>query len=190
MASAVERTDELVREYLTYRGFSSALRHLDLDLKMDRDKGFRVDRIMEHLQQLVQSFDLSGLRESWAHLEKRLFSRLEDVYRTSVSKLRTSLYRYYVIYTIQKGNLDKTQEFFLKLGAELQGQMEWRDWFVLPFVPAPEQNPLFAPYFSRQWTDTFLVSLHNFLSVLFQCLHILLTRTKLGQTRLTQAKPD
>ncbi|KAK7895764.1 hypothetical protein WMY93_021089 [Mugilogobius chulae] len=175
MASAVERTDELVREYLIYRGFTNALKQLDSDLKADKDKGFRVDRIMEHLQQLVQSFDLAGLREYWAYLEKRLFSRLEDVYRSTVNKLRTSLYRYYVINTVQRSSPDKTQEFFLKQGAELQGQMEWRDWFILPFLPNPEQNPLFAPYFSRQWADTFLVSLHNFLSVLFQCMHILKT---------------
>lgn len=170
MASAVERTDELVREYLIYRGFSNALKQLDSDIKADKDKGFRVDRIMDHLQQLVTSFDLAGLREYWAYLEKRLFSRLEDVYRSTVHKLRTSLYRYYVVSTIQRGNPEKTQEFFLKQGAELQGQAEWRDWFVLPFLPAPEQNPLFATYFSRQWADTFLVSLHNFLSVLFQCM--------------------
>ncbi|XP_055087827.1 WD repeat-containing protein 91 [Periophthalmus magnuspinnatus] len=170
MASAVEHTDELVREYLIYRGFTNALKQLDSDLKVDRDKGFRVDRITDHLQQLVQSFDLAGLREYWAYLEKRLFSRLEDVYRSTVNKLRTSLYRHYVINTVQKGNVDKTQEFFMKQGPELQSQLEWRDWFVLPFLPAPEQNPLFAPYFSRQWADTFQVSMHNFLSVVFQCM--------------------
>lgn len=73
----------------------------------------------------------------------------------------------------QKGNLEKTQEFFLRQASELQGQAEWRDWFILPFIPSPEQNSAFSPYFSRQWADTFLVSLHNFLSVLFQCMHIL-----------------
>lgn len=73
--------------------------------------------------------------------------------------------------------MEKTQEFFQKQALELQAQAEWRDWFVLPFIPAPEQNPAFAPYFSRQWADTFLVSLHNFLSVLFQCVHILQLHT-------------
>lgn len=42
MASAVERTDELVREYLIYRGFTSTLKHLDSELKTDKEKGFRV----------------------------------------------------------------------------------------------------------------------------------------------------
>ncbi|XP_013889434.1 WD repeat-containing protein 91 [Austrofundulus limnaeus] len=170
MGSAVERTDEHVREYLIYRGFTNTLKHLDHEIKADKEKGFRVDKIIEQLQQFVQSFDLFGLKDYWLYLDRRLFCRLEDVYGSTVNKLRTSLYRYYVINTIQKGNPEKTQEFFQKQASELQTQAEWRDWFILPFVPAPEQNPAFAPYFSRQWADTFLVSLHNFLSVLFQCM--------------------
>ncbi|XP_056288280.1 WD repeat-containing protein 91 [Pseudoliparis swirei] len=170
MGSAVERTDEHVREYLLYRGFTSTLKHLDTDIKADKEKGFRVDKIIDQLQQLVQSFDLCGLKEYWLYLDRRLLCRLEDVYRSTVSKLRTSLYRYYVINTVQKGNLEKTQEFFQMQASELQSQVEWRDWFILPFIPSPEQNPAFSPYFSRQWADTFLVSLHNFLSVLFQCM--------------------
>lgn len=170
MASAVERTDDLVRDYLLYRGFNSTLKHLDSEIKSDKEKGFRVDKIIDQLQQLIQSYDLTGLKEYWAYLDRRLFSRLEDVYRPTVNKLRTSLYRFYVIHTIQTKTPEKTQEFFQKQALELQTQPEWRDWFALPFIPAPEQNPSFSPYFSRQWADTFLVSLHNFLSVLFQCM--------------------
>lgn len=62
---------------------------------------WQVDKIIDQLQQFVQSFDLFGLKEYWLYLDRRLFSRLEDVYRTTVNKLRTSLYRYYVINTIQ-----------------------------------------------------------------------------------------
>uniref|UniRef100_A0A674A0B2 WD repeat-containing protein 91 n=1 Tax=Salmo trutta TaxID=8032 RepID=A0A674A0B2_SALTR len=169
MGSAVERTDEHVREYLIYRGFTSTLKHLDSDMKADKEKGFRVDKIIDQLQLFIHTFDLNGLKDYWGYLDRRLFCRLEDIYRPTVSKLRTSLFRYYVVYTVQ--NLEKTQEFFQRQAQELQGKPEWRDWFILPFMPAPEQNPLFSPYFSRQWSDTFLVSLHNFLSVLFQCIN-------------------
>ncbi|XP_062289956.1 WD repeat-containing protein 91 [Scomber scombrus] len=170
MGSAVERTDEHVREYLIYRGFTGTLKNLDHEIKTDKEKGFRVDKIIDQLQHFIQIFDLCGLKDYWLYLDRRLFCRLEDVYRSTVNKLRTSLYRYYVINTIQKGNVEKTHEFFQKQAQELQGQAEWRDWFILPFIHAPEQNPAFSPYFSRQWSDTFLVSLHNFLSVLFQCM--------------------
>ncbi|XP_061119113.1 WD repeat-containing protein 91 [Conger conger] len=170
MGSAVERMDELVKEYLTYRGFTSTLKNLDTEIKTDKEKGFRVDKIIDQLQQFIQNYDLSALKDYWGHLDRKLFCRLEDVYRPTINKLRTSLFRYYLVYTVQSNRMEKTQEFFQKQALELQGQPEWRDWFILPFVPAPEQNPAFSPYFSRQWADTFLVSLHNFLSVLFQCM--------------------
>ncbi|XP_031962822.1 WD repeat-containing protein 91 isoform X1 [Corvus cornix cornix] len=172
MAAATERTDELVREYLLFRGFTAALKQLDAEIKADREKGFRVDKIVDQLQQFVQSYDLAALRDYWSYLDRRLFSRLEDVYRPTVNKLKTSLFRYYLVHAIQNGRNDKAQEFFLKLASELQNQAEWKDWFVLPFLPAPDSNPTFATYFSRQWADTFIVSLHNFLSVLFQCMPV------------------
>ena len=34
----------------------------------------------------------------------------------------------------------------------------------------PEENAVFTVYFSRQWQDTMLVSLHNLLAVSFQCM--------------------
>ncbi|XP_074673821.1 uncharacterized protein LOC141920636 isoform X2 [Strix aluco] len=42
MAAVAERTDELVREYLLFRGFAAALKQLDAEVKADREKGFRV----------------------------------------------------------------------------------------------------------------------------------------------------
>uniref|UniRef100_A0A9L0KHE2 ARMC9 CTLH-like domain-containing protein n=1 Tax=Equus asinus TaxID=9793 RepID=A0A9L0KHE2_EQUAS len=168
MAEAVERTDELVREYLLFRGFTHTLRQLDAEIKADKEKGFRVDKIVDQLQQLMQVYDLAALRDYWSYLERRLFSRLEDIYRPTINKLKTSLFRFYLVYTIQTNRNDKAQEFFAKQATELQNQAEWKDWFVLPFLPSPDTNPTFATYFSRQWADTFIVSLHNFLSVLFQ----------------------
>ncbi|XP_060052601.1 WD repeat-containing protein 91 isoform X3 [Erinaceus europaeus] len=123
MAEAVERTDELVREYLLFRGFTHTLRQLDAEIKADKEKGFRVDKIVDQLQQLMQVYDLTALRDYWSYLERRLFSRLEDIYRPTINKLKTSLFRFYLVYTIQ-------------------------------------------------WADTFIVSLHNFLSVLFQCMPV------------------
>ncbi|XP_069759353.1 WD repeat-containing protein 91 isoform X2 [Narcine bancroftii] len=172
MASAVERTDELVREYLLYREFTATLKALEAEMKADKEKGCRVDKIVEQLQHLVQGYDLNGLREYWSYLDRRLFSRLEDTYRHTVNKLKTSLYRYYLVHTVQTNKMDKTQEFFQKLSLELQNQSEWKEWFVLPFIPNPDQNQVFATYFSKQWAETFLVSLHNFLSVLFQCMPV------------------
>lgn len=39
---------------------------------------------------------------------------------------------------------------------------------VLPYIKNPEEHPTFKVHFSRQWQDTLLVSLHNFLATIFQ----------------------
>lgn len=41
---------------------------------------------------------------------------------------------------------------------------------MLPYVTKPEDNPIFSVYFTRQWQDTLLASLHNFLATIFQCM--------------------
>lgn len=49
---------------------------------------------------------------------------------------------------------------------------------VFPFCKNPEENPVFAVCFSKQWQDTLLISLHNFLATIFQCMpQPTLTRT-------------
>ncbi len=46
MADAVERTAELVRDYLLFRGFTNTLKSFDAELKLDKDKKFRVSGVI------------------------------------------------------------------------------------------------------------------------------------------------
>uniref|UniRef100_T1IIU8 WD repeat-containing protein 91 n=1 Tax=Strigamia maritima TaxID=126957 RepID=T1IIU8_STRMM len=162
--TAVSFVDELVREYLLFRGFVATLKAFDNDLKNDKDKGFRADKIVDQLCSYVTNYDLTTLRETWNHMEQRIFCHLEQQFSGAVRKLENSLLKMYIVNTIQTSRHDKLIEFFDKMGQELQNQPEWKDWFVLPFLKNPEENPSYAGYFTRQWQDTMLVSLHNFLS--------------------------
>lgn len=42
MAAACERLDELVKDYLLYRGFTATVKIFDHEMKHDKDKGLRV----------------------------------------------------------------------------------------------------------------------------------------------------
>lgn len=44
--SHVQYIDELVREYLLFRGFTVTLKSFDNELKIDKDKGFRVSNLV------------------------------------------------------------------------------------------------------------------------------------------------
>ena len=162
--------DELVREYLVFRGFTPTLKSFDSDLKNEKEKGFRVEKIVDQFSQYVTNHDLSGLLELWKHLQTKIFSRLETHRLSTVRKLENSLLKLYLVTCVQTKQLDKLREFYEKLTVELQGQTEWKDWFALPYVKDPQDNPSFSLYFSRQWQDTLYLSLNNFLSVVFQCL--------------------
>ncbi|XP_071440748.1 WD repeat-containing protein 91 [Hetaerina americana] len=168
--SHVQYLDELIREYLLYRGFSGTLKVFDSELKVDKDKGFRVDRILDQLMQYIYSYDLNSLRELWGHLDQRMFSKLDQHFCPAVRKLENAVLKMYLVNAVLNGKQEKLTEFFSKMTSELLTQAEWKDWFMLPFIKNPEENPAFTVHFTRQWQDTMLASLHNFLSIIFQCM--------------------
>ncbi|XP_066253292.1 WD repeat-containing protein 91 [Euwallacea similis] len=160
--------EELIREYLVFRGFASTLKSFEAELKVDKEKSFRVDKIIEQLMQFISNYDLIGLRDLWTHLDNHIFNKLESHFSPSVKKLENAVLKLYVINAVTNNKPDKVIDFFLKLTPELQNQTEWKDWFVLPYIKNPEENPTFAFQCTKQWQDSLLVSLHNFLASVFQ----------------------
>ncbi|CAG2069214.1 unnamed protein product, partial [Timema podura] len=82
--------------------------------------------------------------------------------------MENAVLKLYLVNAVTNNKPDKVVDFFNKYTVELQGQPEWKEWFMLPFVKNPEENPSFAVHFTRQWQDTLCVSLHNFLATIFQ----------------------
>ncbi|XP_037088438.1 WD repeat-containing protein 91-like [Pollicipes pollicipes] len=175
----IQFTDNLVREYLISRGFITALKSFDSDVKASKDNSFRVDKIMDILMSSIHNLDLENLRTMWSHLDQHIFIHLESHQMIASRELGIDLLRRYVVQAAStpdqqsaagRRNRDKVTEFFDKMAPEIHSRHEWRDWFALPFLKTPEDHPTFAVFFSRQWQDTLTVSLHNFLSIVFQCM--------------------
>ncbi|XP_053658993.1 WD repeat-containing protein 91 [Anopheles marshallii] len=166
----IQYIDGLIREYILFRGFSNTLKVFDNELKSDKDKSFRVDKVIEQILLLIHNHDLGGLRELWAHLNNHLFRNLEHHFATAVNKLEQSVLKFYLIVAYTSSKTDKITEFFTKLSPELVNQSEWKEWFFFPFCKNPEEHAAFAVCFTKQWQDTLLISLHNFLSTIYQCM--------------------
>ncbi|XP_022902483.2 WD repeat-containing protein 91 [Onthophagus taurus] len=164
----VQYMDELIKEYLLYRGFTATVKAFDNDLKADKEKGFRVDKITDHIVHLINNYDLNSLRDLWAHLDNHMFSKLESNFIPGVKKLENAVLKMYLVNTIVNNKPEKVTEFFSKMTSELQSREEWKEWFVLPYIKNPEENPTFSLYFTKHWQDILLVSLHNFLASVFQ----------------------
>lgn len=160
--------EEAIKEYLLFRGFGATLKAFDADLRSDKEKSFRVDKIIEQLWHSVSIYDLNSLRELWNHLECHMFNKLEAHFLSGVKKLENCVLKLYLVNCATNNKQDKIIEFFAKMTPELQNQIEWKDWFVLQYVKNPEDNPNFSLYFTKHWQDTLLLSLHNFLASIFQ----------------------
>lgn len=169
--NSITYMDDLVKEYLLYRGCNSTLKSFEHDLKQDKDRTFKADKIVEQLFIYINTYDLINLIEYWSYLDQKYFSHLtfKTLNGTSLSrKYELFLFRYYLIHAIQTNKIDKCNEFLDKLAPFIQTQPEWKDWFSLPFIKNPEENHIFSVYFNQKWIDTFMVSLQNFISIVFQ----------------------
>lgn len=187
---AMNYVDTLVKEFLIFRGFASTLKQFDAELKADRDRSFRADRIVEYFQQCINNHDLTALVDLFNHFNCNIFSKLEQTYVAPVKKLQYGVYKVYLVTAHNNNKPEKVTEFFTKLSSELQGISEWKDWFVFPFVKNPEENTFFSLYFSKSWQDTLWLSLHNFLATIFQCMpQPTLTRTE-GEVALIKRLQD
>jgi 4-alpha-glucanotransferase len=67
--NAVGYVDELVKEYLLWRGFTTTMLQFDVDRQRDRTKSFRVAKVVEQLFAFVDTCDLDSLLEFWRYLE-------------------------------------------------------------------------------------------------------------------------
>ncbi|KAF9153127.1 WD repeat-containing protein 91 [Linnemannia schmuckeri] len=130
--NSIQHIDELVKEYLLFRGFTNSYKAFEADSKTDKDRGFQADKIIEELFSSIAAMDLTALLDHWRYLDIRYFSRLDHRFSGSVKKFELCLLRYYLIYAIQHKKREKVVEFFEIHGAELQGNPEWVRWFALP----------------------------------------------------------
>nr|XP_039251090.1 WD repeat-containing protein 91-like [Styela clava] len=170
--SGTEYIDSLVKDYLKFRGFNSTVKVLESDLKSDKDKGFRVDKILQQLLLYISTYDIVALKQYWNHLNSTFFCRFVKGYENTIKRFETSLYRLYVVRAYQNSKQRELQIFFQWMTSDFEDTTEWKDWYILPYLQSPETNPTFAPYFTRQWAETYLVSLHNLLASLFSCMPV------------------
>ncbi|KAI8061442.1 WD40-repeat-containing domain protein [Gongronella butleri] len=166
--NSLHQVDDLVKEYLLFRGFTSTFRALDMESRTDRDKGFQVDKILEELLSFVTSSDIQSLVDYYRYLDLRFFSRLDTRFQRTAKKFELCLLRHYLVHAIQHKKRDKIREFFDLYGAEFHSNPDWTPWFTLPYIKQPASDPAFETFFTKQWVDNYTTSLHNFLATIFQ----------------------
>ena len=127
--NAVDAVDELVREYLLFRGLVGTLRAWEAETKADREKGFQAERVVDQLFAAISAYDLAALTDLWGYLDTRFFARLDDSHLRTVKRLELCLLRYYLVHAAQHSRRDKILEFFETLAADTVDSDDWAPWF-------------------------------------------------------------
>ena len=176
----IQFADALVREYLTFRGFSGTVRALDHDLAEDKTRGFQVKEIVRELQGLLARRHIDKAMRYWDMLHGWFTSKVDADVEDMAFLLRTSLQKLFLVQCYadaqrQGGRGESAaaiEDFFRERGESLKNDPAWKDWFALPFVRSADTQPPFNVYFSKQWQESFFQSLRNFFSSIFHQMHI------------------
>ncbi|KAL6508376.1 hypothetical protein OROHE_021918 [Orobanche hederae] len=123
--------EELVREFLVFRGFTSTLEAFEKELATDIGKGFQVDKILDLIfSNYIPKFEADKLINLLSFF-KNCFSYSDSNLITVLSKWERSILRHYIVNALKCGRKDKVVEFFGSFGSDLMPRDEsWSAWFV------------------------------------------------------------
>ncbi|XP_045826853.1 WD repeat-containing protein 91 homolog [Trifolium pratense] len=146
--------EELVREFLVFRGFTNTLEAYETELRTDVGKGFQVDKILDLIFFLyIPKFQIDKLVALLGFFKHYISSSSETTLVSTFSKLEASVLSFYVVHALQSNRRDKVVEFFTVHGPDLlqSSQDDWTQWFAIPYVKNPRLDPEFRIFFSKEW---------------------------------------
>ncbi|KAL3630665.1 hypothetical protein CASFOL_023649 [Castilleja foliolosa] len=157
--------EELVREFLVFRGFTNTLQAFEKELATDIGKGFQVDKILDLIfSTYIPKFESEKLIDL-LNFFRNCFSYSDSKLIAVLSKLEQSILRYYIVNALKCGRKDKVLDFFGNSGNDLMRSDEsWSSWFAIPYLQNPHLDPQFRVYFTEAWFRALHLSIRNFLS--------------------------
>ncbi|KAL0318058.1 UNVERIFIED_CONTAM: WD repeat-containing protein 91, partial [Sesamum angustifolium] len=157
--------EELVREFLVFRGFTSTVQAFEKELATDIGKGFQVDKILDLIFSVyIPKFEADKLVDLLSFF-RNCFSFSDSNLIPVISKLDQSILRYYIVNALKCGRKDKVLEFFGAFGNDLLRRDDsWSSWFAIPYLQNPHLDPQFRVYFSEEWFRALHLSIMNFLT--------------------------
>ncbi|KAH1133775.1 hypothetical protein GYH30_012257 [Glycine max] len=132
---------------MVFRSFTNTLESYEAELRTDIGKGFEVDKILDLIFSLyVPKFHADCLLALLGFFKHYLSSSSDAPLASTLSKLETSLLRFYVIHVVQCNRNDNVVNFF---------------------------TLYVSGFFSKEWYQALHLSSRNFFSEVFNATDIL-----------------
>lgn len=127
----MQYAEELLREFLVFRGFTNTLQSFEKELSTDIGRNFQVDKILDLVFSVyLPNYQADKLIALLNFFKQRFSSSSETVFISTLSKLEVSILRYYIVNALQSARHEKVVEFFQANGSYLlQKREDWTPWF-------------------------------------------------------------
>uniref|UniRef100_A0A0E0HC39 Anaphase-promoting complex subunit 4-like WD40 domain-containing protein n=1 Tax=Oryza nivara TaxID=4536 RepID=A0A0E0HC39_ORYNI len=129
----MQYAEELVKEFLVFRGFTSTLQSYESELSTEIGRNFQVDKILDLVFSVyIPKYQLDRLQGLFTFFKQCFTSPADAELFSALIKLELSVLRYYVVNALKSGRQDKVVEFFGANGNYLlQKREDWQAWFAL-----------------------------------------------------------
>jgi hypothetical protein len=163
--------EQIVCEYLSYRGFVRTYATLQIEKNEDLSHEMKASQVVRELMHHIWTGSYQMAQKIWDYLDNHFPSRFHE----SLSSFRTLLdgeWKKYFLVTASRNQMSSVITQFYEENNHLVNSPDWSMWFSLQYVPSPHTHPYFAMYYSREWEEQFLSSLFNYVDgVLNQTYH-------------------
>eukprot|EP01029_Cantina_marsupialis_P016503 TRINITY_DN3682_c0_g1_i1.p1 TRINITY_DN3682_c0_g1~~TRINITY_DN3682_c0_g1_i1.p1 ORF type:complete len:598 (+),score=154.87 TRINITY_DN3682_c0_g1_i1:60-1853(+) len=144
--SALAQIDEVIFEYLNFRGFKSTTKSFEKDLKQDKAYGFDLNEIVKVIdKELTDLNDISTLASAISLLKKHTNG---ESFQKDAKDLLIELQKTFIVECLKKKKNKLVVEFFQSPSAI---DDEWQSWYSIAFLQNPETNSHFSSYFKATW---------------------------------------
>jgi len=157
-----EYAEELIVEYLQFRGFAACANELQKEraVRKDTPPWLRVEAVVERVLHHASALDAPRMTAMWGHLARLLLctSTVAPVAR----QLEGDLFRVYMVNAINASRFDALDSFLQSHVAAQSPASDWTDWLGVGLVGGKARElPRLRVYFTDEWRDRFEVSLLN-----------------------------
>jgi len=159
-----EFLDELVLDYLRFRGFSTTIDHFHKERKPHADylsKRVQVECITERLLKHARSGDTGHLVALWEAISRWL---LGPACGDIVQQMQNELWRFYMVAAVKDGKAERLCDFLSKHGQILCDEYDYSEWCSISHSTINMPRPRLRGYFEDSWAEQFELSLHNVLA--------------------------
>jgi WD repeat-containing protein 91 len=166
--------DEMVGEYLLYRGFTKSFRSLEGERQEDRTRLYEASAIVTSLFDYLDNHAIKEFMSMWNFLFEHFFQHLDQENSDVVRGFKIDMVRYYLIKCYTNDNQSKIVEFFGSYSQELMATesnhtgSKLRSWYVLPYVRQAQKDPEFQPFFSPRFGVILRNGIQNYLSMVLR----------------------